>query len=97
MIEHLVLFKLKPAVDQGVADQLIAALRGLKAKIPSVVDLSAGKNFSPRAQGFEIGLTVRFKDAAGLEAYAVHPEHNAVVAGLVKPNATDVIAVDYEF
>lgn len=96
MIEHLVLFKMKPEAEAGLVDQIIAALRALKTKVPSVVDLTAGRNFSARAQGYHFGLTVRFKDLAGLEAYAIHPEHQAVVTGLVKPNVAEVLALDYE-
>lgn len=96
MIEHLVLFKLKAGTAPAVADTIVATFRGLKSKIPSVVDLTCGRNFSERAQGFELGLTVRFKDKAGLDAYAVDPQHVAVVTTLIKPNAESVLALDYE-
>lgn len=97
MIEHLVLFKLKTGTEASAADEMMAQLRALKASVPDVVDLTIGRNFSERAQGFDIGLTVRFKDRAGLDAYAVHPQHVAVVTRLVRPIAETVLALDYEF
>ncbi len=97
MIEHLVLFKLKAGTPAGVEGAILGALRDLKAQVPSVVDLSAGRNFSERAQGFELALTVRFKDKAGLEAYAVHPKHVEAVTRLIRPNTESVLALDYEF
>jgi hypothetical protein len=60
------------------------------------VDLSCGRNFSDRNQGFEIGLVVRFVDRAALEVYLPHPAHRGAVDQFVAPIKADVIVVDYE-
>jgi hypothetical protein len=97
MIEHLVLFKWKDGTADHEVAKAHAALAALKGKLPEIVDLSIGKNFSARGQGYQSGLVVRFRTKADLEAYAVHPEHVRAVEACIKPIADSVIAVDYEF
>jgi len=96
MVEHVVLFKVTPEATEEQKERLIAELGALKDKIPGIVDLSVGRNFSDRNQGFEIGLVVRFVDRAALEAYGPHPAHQGCVQQFVAPIKQDVIVVDYE-
>ncbi|WP_413166861.1 Dabb family protein [Capilliphycus salinus ALCB114379] len=96
MIVHIVLFKwTEDATPEAIA-AAIEGLRELKAKIPGIIDLSCGENFSERSQGFQHGLLVKFTDKAALEAYTPHPDHQAVVQNLIKPILADILAVDYE-
>lgn len=97
MVEHLVLFRWKEDTSAEAITSAITGLRELKGVVPSIVDLSCGENFSDRAQGYQTGLVVRFADRAGLEAYIVHPAHQAVVTERIKPFVDAVLAVDYEF
>ncbi len=97
MIEHIVLFRFKAASQGAIQDRIVSELRALKGIVPSVVDLSVGYNFSERNQGYELGLVVRFRDRAGLDAYQIHPEHQRVAGEWIKPNLEQIIAVDYEF
>jgi hypothetical protein len=96
MVEHVVLFKVTPEATEEQKERLIAELGALKDKIPGIVDLSVGRNFSDRNQGFEVGLVVRFVDRAALEAYGPHPAHQGCVQQFVAPIKQDVIVVDYE-
>jgi Stress responsive A/B Barrel Domain len=96
MVEHVVLFKLKPEATEAQKNAMIEALRGLKGQIEGIVDLSCGRNFSQRSQGFEIGLVVRFRDRAALEAYLPHPAHRGVVERSINPIRQEVIVADYE-
>lgn len=97
MIEHIVLFKWQENASAEAIAKAMAALRDLKEKIPSIVDLSCGENFSDRARGYTHGLVVRFRDRAGLEAYQPHPLHQDVVQNFIKPIIAEVLALDYEF
>ena len=96
MVEHVVLFKLKPGATEPEKTAAIAALKGLRDQIPGIVDLTCGRNFSERSQGHEIGLVVRFQDRAALEAYIPHPAHRGVVEKHIHPIREAVIVVDYE-
>lgn len=95
MIEHLLLCTIPSSVPQDEVEDLIASLRGLKGKVPSIVDITAGTNFSERSGGYTHGLSVRFHDKDGLKEYLEHPEHR-VVAQKLRALATDRVVVDYE-
>jgi hypothetical protein len=96
MIEHLVLFQWQPEASEEQIGAVLEALRGLKDKIPGIVDLSCGENFSERSQGFQHGLVVRLSDRSALEGYFPHPEHQKVVQNLIKPIIAQILSVDYE-
>ena len=96
MIEHIVLFRWTDVASEEAKENVMVELRKLKGKIPGIVDLSCGTNFSDRAKGYTHGLVVRFTDRAALQAYGPHPEHQRVVQNLIKPIAADILALDYE-
>ncbi len=97
MIEHIVLFRWTEQASEEAKNKVVMELRGLRSKIPGIVDLSCGPNFSDRAKGYTHGLVVRFMDRAALQAYGPHPEHQRVVQTFIKPIAADILALDYEF
>lgn len=94
-VEHFVAFKFKQEISQARRAEHLAGLRGLHGKVPGILRLSAGENFSPRGKGFDLGLIVTFADRAALKTYADHPEHVAVGKPLIA-DCEDVLAVDYE-
>jgi len=96
MIEHIVLLRWTETASDAAKETVMTELRKLKGKIPGIVDLSCGTNFSDRSKGYTHGLLVRFTDRAALEKYGPHPEHQRVVQNLIKPIAADILAVDYE-
>ena len=96
MIEHIVLFRWTEGASQEAINNAIAELRNLKGKIPGIVDLTCGTNFSDRAKGYTHGLVVRFKDRSALEAYGPHPEHQRVVQNFITPIRAEILALDYE-
>jgi hypothetical protein len=97
MVEHIVLMRWQEQATPEAIERVMTELRALKNKIPAIVDLSCGPNFSDRSKGFTHGLVVRFKDRAGLDTYVPHPEHQRVVQIFIKPISAEVLAVDYEF
>jgi hypothetical protein len=97
MIEHIVLFRWNDTASSEAQENAMTELRKLKNKIPGIVDLSCGTNFSDRAKGYTHGLVVRFTDRAALQAYVPHPEHQRVVKNFIDPILADVLALDYEF
>ena len=96
MIEHVVLFKVKAGTPAASVTAMLGGLAGLKTRVPGIVDLSVGANFTDRNKGFTHGLVVRFQDRAALEAYLPHPAHQEVVQSYIRPIIEDVIALDYE-
>ena len=96
MIEHIVLFKWRPEAAREAIDAAALGLQGLKDRIPGILDLTCGDNFSERSQGFDFGLVVRFTNQEALDGYGPHPLHQEVVQNLILPIREEVIVVDYE-
>lgn len=97
VVEHIVCFKMKPEATPEQEQKLIEMLRALKDAIPTVVELTAGKTFTPeRGQGFTVGLVAKFRDKEGLAVYGPHPNHQPVKE-YVAQVCESVLAVDYEF
>jgi len=94
-VEHMVWFKFKPEVTKERIGEIMDALLELPNKIPGIVDLCVGENFTERAQGHTHGLLVTFDNQTSLENYAVHPDHVAVVTQ-IKEVAASVMAMDFE-
>jgi heme-degrading monooxygenase HmoA len=97
VVEHIVLFKIKPEVDNQAVEHMFAGLRALKDSVPGIVDLSVGRNFTDRGKGYNCGLVVRLESKAALDVYRDHPDHQQVLQERIKPIVEDVLAVDYEF
>ncbi|MCT2536735.1 Dabb family protein [Aquibacillus koreensis] len=96
MIEHIVLIKHSSTTTEDQKQELIRRTLALKEVIPGIVDIQQGVNFSSRSQGYEIGLTVRFKDRDSLEYYGSHPAHQEIVSYLKGIGVEDRIVVDFE-
>ena len=96
MIEHLVLFKVKPNTPYEATERMLADLRALPERIPQIRALSCGANFSERSQGFTHGLVVRFASREDLQTYVSHAEHQRVLAASIRPIVESVLALDYE-
>jgi stress responsive alpha/beta barrel protein len=96
MVEHVVLFKTTAGASDEQKSRMVEELGKLKDRIPGIIDLTVGRNFSTRNQGYDIGLVVRFQDRAALETYLPHPAHRGCVDRFVTPIKEDVIVVDYE-
>ena len=98
MIEHLVLFKVRGDARPEDVEEMLRRLDRLREEVPGILYLSCGTNFSERSQGYTHGLVVRFPDRDALDAYQVHPLHQAVVAEAVRPTVEPggILALDYE-
>ena len=94
MLTHIVSFKYKADVSEAVRQEHRQRLAGLRS-ITGVVDLKVGADVVRSPRSFDTGLIVIFNDRAGLDAYAVDPQHVPVAqfgAGLCE----QIVAVDFE-
>ncbi|MEE8574935.1 MAG: Dabb family protein [Thermodesulfobacteriota bacterium] len=94
MITHIVFFKLKDSSEENTG-KAAGVLRGLEGKVPELRSLEVGTDVIRGERSYDIALTARFDDLAGLEAYRVHPFH-VEVAGYIKNESSAVASVDYE-
>lgn len=94
MLTHVVMIKLKqPDSEQAAA--LVESLLALSDQVPSLRQMEAGVDMLRQERSFDVALIARFDDVAGLQAYQVHPAHQAVGA-VIAEIAASVVAVDYE-
>ncbi|MEH0155515.1 Dabb family protein [Limibacter armeniacum] len=97
MINHTVLFKIKPEASEAQVKQMIDNLLALKNEITEIEAIHIGENFSDRSQGHDLMLYTLFKDKDALGKYAVHPAHVAVLEQDIKPILAGITVGDIEF
>jgi hypothetical protein len=104
-VKHVVLLTFKPSTPKDKLDEILAATKALKDKIPGMIDLSMGPYSSSEGmnRGYEYGLVMTFASAAYRDAYLPHPEHKKV-ADLLIPhlapmpdNPDDVMAMAFDW
>jgi hypothetical protein len=99
MITHLVFFNMLPEAEGASgtdnARKLVDQLNELPGRIPEIVELEAGLDFSQSPASYQVGLLTKFRTKEDLEIYRVHPDHQKVVS-FVQKTTSDRAVVDYE-
>lgn len=95
MINHLVLFKLKPETDDEKIEWMMRETRIQLLKIPEVLSIRCGKRLDPDVE-WPFFLSVELDSAEKLVLYAEDPNHVKFVEEVIKPNITERLALDYE-
>jgi hypothetical protein len=93
---HVVSFKFKPDATKDQIQQVVAAFRDLKKKIPAIKEFSWGTNVSPEKhdKGFTHGFILTFRNEKDRDDYLVHPDHKAF-GKMLRPILADVFVIDY--
>lgn len=94
MYVHMFAFRFKPGVSEEKKERIAAEIKKLQGQIPGLLETHAGKNISPRGQGYDVGGVMKFADAAALEAYGGHPVHQKLLSWLMP--LIEPIEVDFE-
>jgi len=96
VLRHVVLFKFKQSSTPADVDRIVAAFRGLPARIAQIKEFEWGTDVSPegKAQGFTHCFLVSFASEADRDAYLPHPAHKEFV-GIVGPHLEGVCVVDF--
>jgi hypothetical protein len=95
MIHHLVLFKLKPEVDDEKIEWIMRQTRIQLLKIPEVLNIKCGKPVEPGA-AWQFFLSVDVESLEKLAVYRDSPNHVRFLEEVIRPNTTDRMALDYE-
>lgn len=96
MLKHIVFFKFKPETSEADIDKLATGLGALPEIIGDVREFVFGLDVVRSERSYDFGLVSSFDDRAALDRYAIHPEHQLVVAH-VKQICSSVVAVDFEY
>lgn len=99
MIKHIVAWNFADeaeGADRATNVALVAdALRALPAVIDGIVEFEVVVAQPGMDMTFDLALNSAFTDAEALQAYAVHPEHQKVVA-LIGARRTGRACIDYD-
>lgn len=99
MIRHLVMWRLHDEADgrgrEENARRIQEALEGLRGRIPGLLAIEVGVDFSGDADAAHIVLYSEFTDREALVAYHHHPLHEAIKP-LVAACRSERRVVDYE-
>ena len=97
MLRHIVLLRMNATSDaerEASVARLSEALTALPALIDQIRELSVGANVVVRPGNWDLALTVDVDDAAALEEYREHPDHQKVLR-LINELVADRCAVDF--
>ena len=96
-VQHVALFRFKPAATVQMVQRATDELLRLSKVIPGIMNFSIGTNNSPEglADGLTHGFVMTFQDAAARDAYLPHPEHEKFKA-FVLPHIERVVVFDYD-
>jgi hypothetical protein len=99
MIKHIVLWKLKETAHGKTrlenAKVIKDMLEGLLGKIPGMVKVEVGIDFSGTEQSADVVLNAEFSSREALEDYQTHPLHEAAKFYIMEARSERRIA-DYE-
>lgn len=96
MIKRISLFRLQRRSPEDI-QKVTGAIASTTGKVPSLLDIEVGVNFSDDAGAFDVVLTASFKDIEALRVFEQDPYHASVkktVFGL-KDNSVERVVVDY--
>lgn len=100
MIKHIVMWKLKEEAHGMKRDELAQKIKddleALQSQIAAIHHIEVGVNQLPGEAACDLCLVSDFANWEDLDAYRVHPAHQAVVA-FVKDAVTARHVVDYAY
>jgi hypothetical protein len=95
MVKHIVFWKIQDGPHGENAKQVKSLLESLSGKIPGLLKLEVGVDFSRTELSADVSLYTEFTDKAALDGYIVHPEHVKVVP-FIKSVSLERRVSDYE-
>lgn len=94
MLIHIVCWKYKPEITDEEREEHRKKLKNLPGVIPDILSFHVGADILHLERSFDTGLVATYPNRAALDAYTVHPSHQAVAA-LGKQIAEKVVSVDF--
>lgn len=95
MVVHIVMFCFNEENKTENMAQAKQMLENLQGTVPTLKSMDVGVNFANEERAMDLSIITTFDDKAGLQSYAVHPEHLKVVE-FIKSVVTYSKVVDYE-
>lgn len=94
MIQHIVLFKLRPDVTSEKLEEIIRSTRSQLTKIPEVLSVRAGRNVDADSE-WPYFLSVDLESMEKLALYRDDPIHIRFIEQVIKVYTTERWAFDF--
>jgi|SRR5208283_4037675 len=99
MIKHIVVWRLKEHAHGNTkmqnAEIMKNLLEALPTKVPGILKLEVGIDFSKTDSSGDIALVTEFASKKDLDNYQIHPEHRAIMP-FVAEAKSERFVIDYE-
>jgi len=99
MVKHIVFWRLKSRGDAQAreidARDIKARIEAVRGKIPGMLLLEAGIDYSRTDSSFDVVLYSEFESRAALDGYQIHPAHQEMAAFIAERRSERAI-VDYD-
>jgi len=83
VIRHIVMWKLKPGANeaqtQAQREEVVALLNSVKQCVPGIIEFEIGTAQPGLEADADVILNSLFEDKATMQAYHVHPDHQAIL------------------
>ena len=94
MVVHIVFFKFQEENKGSNIQKVKVMLEDLVEKIPSLLSMEVGVNFTQSSRAFDMSLYSTFNSEADLKIYATHADHLKVLE-FIKSVVVETKVVDY--
>ncbi|HEU5151327.1 MAG TPA: Dabb family protein [Iamia sp.] len=90
MLTHIVLITASDDATDEQVDAMVAGLRALPGRIEEIRSYEVGRDLGLAEGNATVAIQATFASPEDLEAYVVHPAHQEVLTGLIRPIAASV-------
>ncbi len=95
MIKHIVMYKLKNATPEVMAETK-AVLLSMVGKVPEIIDIEVGCDVLHSERSYDMSLIVTLESLATMDTYQENTYHCEVVKAHMASVRESAIAIDYE-
>lgn len=98
MVNHIVMWKFKPEIEESnkaeLKKNMNEQLRSLVGKVPGLLTVEFVEN-PLSSSTHDIALVTTLEKAEDITVYATHPDHVYVADNFVRPYVTERACLDY--
>jgi hypothetical protein len=95
MLRHVVCLQFKPEATAADRHAIANALAALPARIPQLRDYRCGTDAGIAEGNFDFAVVADVDDVEGFAAYRDDPEHQRIIAELIRPILARRAAVQF--
>ena len=95
MFIHIAMFRWQESSTPAQIESAISQIRGLRTKVPDIIDIRCGVNTHAESKGLTHAILVLARTEQALQAYRQHPDH-AAAASVIASMEADGLGCDFE-